>query len=91
MSKRLSFREQKEKQKARRKAARLALFATTTPSEPRNRLLMRFLRMQEAFGASDPEALLSFLKEQRRGFDFSHDGPSEAMGFVDELRRVNAA
>lgn len=91
MSKRQSLSEQKQKQKARRRANRMALFGTTAPSPERDSVLAKFQHIMTACQANDPADLLAFLREQRRGWTLEHDGPSELMNWVDEWKKVTAS
>ena len=91
MSHKQSLSELKAKRKAARRANRMALFGTTAPSPQRDELLARWQRIMAAFDANDPEELLVFLKEQRRGWDKDHDGPSALCEFIDNLRVVTSS
>jgi hypothetical protein len=37
-------------------------------------------------GADDPQHFLQFLRQKRRGYSAEHDGPSELMRLVDDIR-----
>ena len=91
MSQKKSLAELKVKRKAARRANRMALFGTTAPSPQRDELLARWQRIVAAFDANDPEELLVFLKEQRRGWTLEHDGKSALCEFIDNLRTVVAS
>lgn len=42
-------------------------------------------RLVSAAEGRDPIRFLAYLREQRRGYDPKHDGPSELMQLVDEI------
>jgi len=49
------------------------------------RLGRRLMLAAREFGAEDPREFLEFLRQQRRGYSATHDGPSELMRLVDAI------
>lgn len=58
--------------------------------EEKQKLRERVAKACEQVGEPDPVKLLHYLNQMRRGYDPKHDGPSELMTLVDDVKALEA-